>query len=170
MAPLDHTPAWLARLLEDHSRALVLYARQWCPWPEDIVQEALLELVKQRQPPEHMVAWLYRVVRNRAISASRLQRRREARESRAAVPEAWFQSGAGSLDAAEATAALATLPLELREVVVARIWGNLTFAEIAALTDVSLSTAQRRYERGIQELQARLEPSCTTNPPRTTPG
>ena len=169
MANDDHTPAWLARVLKDHGRALVLYAREWCPWPEDVVQEALLELVRQRQPPQHTVAWLYRVVRNRAISASRGQRRREVREARAAVPEAWFQADAGPLDVAEATAALATLSLELREVVVARIWGNLTFAEIAELTETSLSTAQRRYERGIQELQTRLEKPCTTNPRRTTP-
>ena len=52
----DRASAWLARLLDDHGAALVLYARQWCSTPEDVVQEALLELVSQRQRPDSPVA------------------------------------------------------------------------------------------------------------------
>ncbi len=164
MANDEGAPEWLARLLDDHGAALVLYARQWCSTPEDVVQEALLELVSRRHLPDNVLGWLYRVVRNGAISTSRGQSRRERREAMAAQPEAWFESGGGgALDAEEAAAALAALPVELREVVVARIWGNLTYAEIADLVGASLSTAQRRYEQGIRELQARLEKPCTTN-------
>jgi RNA polymerase sigma-70 factor (ECF subfamily) len=169
MDNVDQTPAWLARLLKDHGAALVLYARQWCQWPEDAVQEALLKLVAQRQPPTHVVAWLYRVVRNEAMSAERQQRRRAKREMRAAAPEAWFETGASTLAAQAAASALSALALDLREVVVARLWGNLTFSQIAELTGTSLSTAQRRYEQGIRELQARLEKPCTTNDHRTKP-
>ncbi len=127
------------------------------------MQEALLELVSQRQRPDNVVGWLYCVVRNGAISAARGQSRRAQREARAAVPEAWFQEHTGALDVAEATAALANLSLELREVIVARIWGNLKYSEIAELVGTSLSTAQRRYEQGVRELQIRLEKPCTTN-------
>ena len=35
------------------------------------------------------------------------------------------------IDAGEATRLLAELPLELREVIVARLWGGLTFEEVA---------------------------------------
>lgn len=164
----DQTPLWLARLLDDHGASLLLYARGWCQAPEDVVQDAFLELIRRRKPPDNVVAWLYRVVRNRAVSHSRSTRRRIAREKRAAASEAWFQANQGQLDAQDATDALSALPLELREVVVARIWGSLTFAEIAQLIDTSLSTAQRRYEQGIRQLQARLERSCTTNLRRTT--
>ena len=127
------------------------------------MQQAFVDLVAERQRPDNCLAWLYRVVRNGAITASRSERRRTARESRAAVPEAWFDSAAGRLDAAEAAAALGDLPIEAREIVVARIWGNLTFAEIADLVGTSLSTAQRRYESAIRTLQARLEKPCATN-------
>ncbi len=161
MGRSDETPLWLARLLEDHGAALVLYARQWCDCPEDVVQESLLRLVRQRKQPEHLVAWMYRVVRNGAISAARGKRRRAQRESRAAADEAWFERSSETIDAQQATAALAELELELREVVVARIWGGLTFAEIGKLAGISLSAAHRRYEEGIQQLQARLEKSCT---------
>jgi RNA polymerase sigma-70 factor (ECF subfamily) len=168
MASDDPTPAWLADLLDNHGRALVLYARQWCAAPEDVVQEALVKLVGQRQRPEQVVAWLYRVVRNGAISAAREEGRRKNREQRASAREGLFEESGASLDAAEASAALAALPLELREVIVARIWGGLTFAQIAELTGVSTSTVQRRYEQGLRELETRLEKPCTTRPP--TPG
>jgi RNA polymerase sigma-70 factor (ECF subfamily) len=61
------------------------------------------------------------------------------------------------LEAQEATQLLAELALETREVVVARIWGGLTFAEIADLVECSLPTAQRRYQAGLNELKERLE-------------
>jgi RNA polymerase sigma factor (sigma-70 family) len=166
MGNLDQTPKWLARLLEEHGRALVLYARQWCDCPEDVVQEALLQLISQRRPPERLVPWVYRVVRNGAISASRQTQRRVRREMQTAASEAWFEVVSSALDAQEAKLALTSLALELREPVVARIWAGLTFAEIAELAGTSLSTAQRRYEQGIQELQARLEKPCTTETQR----
>lgn len=164
----ESTPAMLARLLDEHGRALVLYARQWCDSPEDVVQEALLELLEQRQQPTRVVPWLYRVVRNRAISLSRQQRRRTEREKRSASAQPWFEPEAHPLDLESATTALANLEGDLREAVVARIWGDLTFAEIAELVGTSLSTAQRRYEQGMRELHARLEKSCETNRRRPT--
>ncbi len=163
MSEHEETPVWLARILEQHGRALVLYARQWCDCPEDVVQQALLALVRQRQQPERVAAWLYRAVRNGAISTSRQQHRRTRREMAAAASVAIFEGGPGAIDAQEAAQALAALPVELREVVVARIWGDLTFAEVADLVGVSLSTAQRRFEQGIRELQARLENPCGTD-------
>lgn len=162
----DQTAAWLSTVLLQHGRALVLYARQWCECPEDVVQEALLELVGQRQRPDRVAAWLFRVVRNGAISAGRSAHRRKLREQRAAAAEACFENTSSALDAVAASEALTKLALELREVLVARIWGELTFSEIAELTGSSTSTAQRRYEQGLRELQARLEKPCTnTNRP-----
>lgn len=168
MGQLDNTPEWLARLLDEHARALVLYARGWCDCPQDVVQEALLRLVSQRKQPERIVPWLYRVVRNGAISAGRKQRRRVEREKIVAAPVAWFETTDSGLDAQAASDALAALPRELAEVVVARIWGELKFAEIAGLTGTSTSTAQRRYEQGIQQLQSRMEQPCTIRNRRTT--
>ncbi len=99
------TPAWLAELLAEHGRSLVLYARQWCDCPEDVVQEALVELFAQRRRPERVAAWLFRVVRNGAISAGRSAQRRVRREQGAAASEAWFDSAATAIDAAAASAA-----------------------------------------------------------------
>jgi DNA-directed RNA polymerase specialized sigma24 family protein len=102
------------------------------------------------------------VVRNRAISTRRSDQRRVRREHRSAVEEACFESAPLALDAATASQALAELQPELREAVVARVWGELTFSEIGELCGTSSSTAQRRYEQGLLVLQARLEKLCTT--------
>jgi len=155
-------PKLLTRLLDEHGAALVLYAQQWCDTPEDVVQEAFLRLMRQSEPPENVVGWLYRVVRNGAISASRAAGRRRRREAAVAHRrEPWFKpSEADRLDAAQVTRALAELPVEHREIVVARLWGGLPFAEIARLTGTSTSTAHRHYEAALAALRERLGVTC----------
>ena len=41
-------PEQLGELVDRHAAALVLYARQWCACPEDVVQTAFLKLVRLR--------------------------------------------------------------------------------------------------------------------------
>jgi RNA polymerase sigma factor (sigma-70 family) len=152
------SPELLGRLLDEHGPALVLYAQQWCETPEDVVQEALLLLVKQAALPDNVVGWLYRVVRNEAISAVRSSGRRAKREAAAAhSAEPWFQPTEGQrLDADVATRALADLPVEQRETIVARLWGGLAFDQIADVTGSTKSTVYRWYERGLAALRERL--------------
>lgn len=159
-------PEMLASLFDAHAAALVLYARQWCQTPEDVVQEAFLALARQKAVPERPVAWLHRAVRNAAIDASRRWKRRRNREEQAAEPEAWFATADDALDARRAAELLAELDEETREVLVARIWGGLTFDEICRLQGGSLTTIHRRYHAGLARLQARLESPCPTT---TTP-
>jgi RNA polymerase sigma-70 factor (ECF subfamily) len=59
------------------------------------------------------------------------------------------------------------LPLELREVIVARLWGGLTFEAVAALAGTSVPTAHRRYQAGLAQLRERLEGRWTRT--RSTP-
>ncbi|HEV3341834.1 MAG TPA: sigma-70 family RNA polymerase sigma factor [Pirellulales bacterium] len=155
-------PELLGRLLDEQGAALVLYARQWCSSPDDVVQEALIQLARQTQPPEKLTPWVYRVVRNGAISAARSARRRRAHETVAAErAEAWFEAAEDvRIDADLAARCLESLPLEQREVIVARLWGGLSFQEIGELVGTSSSSAHRWYEAGLQALRERLEPSC----------
>src|SRR5437588_8237759 len=108
-------PDHLGYLIDRYLSALVLYARQWCHAPEDVVQEALIKLARQKEAPHHPVAWLYRAVRNRAISELRSERRRLNHEGRVAARTAlWFtptEDPAG-LDAQAATDALGMIPLD----------------------------------------------------------
>jgi RNA polymerase sigma-70 factor (ECF subfamily) len=146
-------PELLGRLFDEHGAALVLYARQWSDAPEDVVQEAFIALARQRAEPEHVASWLFRTVRNRAISTSRSARRRQDREARAARDESWFSSVDDRLDADRAAA----LEPPTREVIVARIWGGLTLGEVAGLLSCSITTVHRRYQAGLSLLHDRLE-------------
>ena len=152
------SPELLGQLWDRHAAALELFARQRCRTPEDMVQQAFVQLATQRAVPDQIVAWLYRVVRNGALSAARAEGRRRRHETVAAeMAEPRLTAPEGSrLDAATAGAALAELPLEEREVIVAHLWGGLTFQEIAAVSDMSSATAHRRYVSGLQTLREKL--------------
>jgi RNA polymerase sigma-70 factor (ECF subfamily) len=155
------SPSDFARLMDAHAAPLVLYARQWCDVPEDVVQEAFLKLVRQSHPPEDAPAWLYRVVRNGSLDAAKTARRRKRRESAVARPIRWFvEPQVDGLDAETAVAALERLPPEQREVIVACHWGDLSFQQIAEVVGCSASTAFRRYTAGVDELRKQLGVTC----------
>jgi RNA polymerase sigma-70 factor (ECF subfamily) len=133
------------------------------------VQEAFVRLAQQKSQPTKVAPWLYRVVRNQALANQRSDVRRRKREALRVQGTVWFSAVDEQLDAMEATRQLAELPLELREVIIARLWGGLTFAEVAELAGCSLPTAQRRYQAGLVELRERLEGRWTqTHPAPTT--
>jgi RNA polymerase sigma factor (sigma-70 family) len=170
------TPPWrsisrmdaihLGKLIDRHAAALVLYARQWCSAPEDVVQEAFVKLMGQAKLPEPILPWLFHVVRNGAISAVRAESRRRRRElAVASWSRAWFIADpAQQLDAAALHEALAGLPAEQREVIVAHVWGSLTFEQIGILATCSTSMAYRRYTAGVETLRTRLgELPCPKN-------
>lgn len=150
-------PERLGELFAEHAPALTLYARQWGVAAEDLVQDAFIRLARQRPEPDPVAPWLFRVVRNAAVSAARSARRRRNREERVAAPEVWFSAVDDEIDARLAREALAGLPLETREVIVARLWGGLTFEAVAQVAGCSLATAYRRYQTGLAELRTRLE-------------
>ena len=149
------TAQLLAELVDRRSAALKLYARQWCHAPDDVVQQALIDLAACGELPDQPVAWLFGAVRRRAISRGRSDRRRRQHEQAAA--EQWFQRRRDQHEAAEtAAAALANLPLTEREIVIAHLWGRLTFVEIAELVGLSSSTAQRRFEAAIDRMREKI--------------
>ena len=152
----------LGRLIDRHAAALELYAAQLCDCPEDAVQEALVELAAREAAPANVVAWLYRAVRSRAMNASRAAGRRKRREAEAAAarPRAIVGPEVAGLDAEAVTAALADLPGEHREVIVAHVWGGLTFQDIGRLIGVSDSTAHRRYQAALAALREKLRIPC----------
>ncbi len=118
-----------------------------------------MQLARQAARPENVAAWLYRVVRNGAISAARAEGRRRHHETVAAeAMRGWFvPPGPASLDGEAAAQVLARLPLEEREIIVAHLWGGLTFAEIGEVIGISSSTAHRRYESGLKQLREWLK-------------
>lgn len=155
--PLD--AAQLAKLIESQAACLQLWVRSRCLSGEDVVQEAFCRLAVQDPPPENAVAWLYRVCRNLA-ERQRLgdKRRREREQVRSRSEVAGDQTD--PLEIAETLAAVEELEDELREVLVARVWGQLSLEEVARLCGVSTATAFRRYEAALKALRVKLETKC----------
>ncbi len=148
----------LHRLLEECMPGLILYARQWfASAAEDIVQDALLRLLRE-PPPESPRAWLFRVVRNAAVD----RRRRENRFRQEPVPN-WFHGvveqteNEPPFDGEDLTRALESLETSLREIVVSKIWGGLTFREIAELTGRPTSSVHYDYRQALDRLRVFLQ-------------
>ena len=151
-------PAELGRCFDRHAAALALLARQWCVTPEDVVQEAFIKLAMQSPAPSHPAAWLFTVVRRRAITAGRSQRRRTRHEGQQQqLKPCWFeQDSFTTLEAEQSRKALEQLNIKEREVVLAHLWGGLTFEEIGSLVDISTTSAYRLYQQALQQLRLAL--------------
>jgi RNA polymerase sigma-70 factor (ECF subfamily) len=120
------------------------------------MQEAIIEAARRNPksgPPAP--ALVFATMHRRAIDRARREDRRTARESDAAEPGgAWFDT---SVEDRERTKliqeAMEKLPEIYREVVTLKVWGELTFAEIADSLDIPANTAASRYRYGLQELR-----------------
>ena len=93
MRPME--PTVLGQLYRQHAPALRLYARQWGGSAEDLVQNAFVRLAQQAPPPEQVLPWLYRVVRNEALAAIAARPAAGSASSGPARREAWFSRGRG---------------------------------------------------------------------------
>jgi len=164
MGPID--PSRLSRWFDAYGAALSLYARQWLEagLADDIVQDVFIRLMSQRAEPRNVKAWLFRSVRNAAISGLRSGKRRQRHEEQAAARRpAWFEARAEDLiDAATAQDAMMSLPSDQREVLVLRIWATMTLRDIAELLDEPVSTVFSRYQAGLEGIRNRLVLSCRT--------
>src|SRR5689334_8970497 len=137
MTPGDDWQTWFDR----HGAALVLLARQFVNShsdAEDIVQEAFVRFWRSRERVAEPAAFVFACVRRCALDWQRSRRRQDKREEQAARPESLFVA-LNEQDERHAAieAALRELPLEQAEVVVMKIWGRLSFPQIAQAIDVS---------------------------------
>jgi len=148
--------------LDQHGAALILLARQWVAGhadAEDVVQEAFVRFWRSRERAADPAAYLYACVKHCALEWHRSRIRQSRREEAAARPEAesWFTD---SLEEDERRAAIAaalrTLPENQREVLVMKIWGGLSFPQIAEALRVSASTAASRYRYALIKLREQL--------------
>lgn len=154
------SPEKLAETMRLHGPGLVLYARQFCGSAEDVVQEAFIELMLQHPEPQRISAWLYRVVRNRAFNVQRTERRRRAREIEASHHQADYflpvdvsTSSEHEISPEQVSELLQELPSEWREILVSRIWGQLTLREIADIMHVSVATVHRGQQQAIEYMR-----------------
>ncbi len=127
---------------------------------DDVVQETYLAALRRPPAKGNVRAWLGRVAKNLALTARRGARRREARERRAARPEAVPAAG-DAVAHLELQRKVVDLVLALdepyRTAIVERYFHERTPQEIARRLAVPLQTAKTRLKRGLQQLRARLD-------------
>jgi RNA polymerase sigma-70 factor (ECF subfamily) len=168
------TIAWREWLAE-HAPRLVLFARQQSRSSEDaedIVQDALVKLVEKLDSGEFVggqEAWmpyLYTTIRRLSIDLGRRDDRRRRREDvvggeaeieQREVFHPWFESESSDDETRNLLeAGLKELPPKFAEVVVMKIWGDRTFAEIGEALEISPNTAASRYRYGLEALKKKL--------------
>ena len=135
---------------------------------EDVVQESFLKLWRNAGQFDSrrgsLRTWLITSVRNRAIDNLRGRGAHERRERE--IPESVEATGAGSdpsrevserLEREAVREALARLPDEQRQVIELAYYGGQTQSEIAALTQVPLSTVKGRTRLALEKLHTFLQ-------------
>jgi RNA polymerase sigma-70 factor (ECF subfamily) len=127
---------------------------------EDAVHDVFVALARGRERlryVEDLDAYVFASLRH-AIAARTDRRRFERRHwERLAIIPAPASHSAEAPDEGEVSAALAALAAEQREVVVMKIDGGLTFAQIAAALSISPNTAASRYRYAMAKLRKLLE-------------
>ena len=168
------TIAWREWLAE-HAPRLVLFARQQSRSSEDaedIVQDALVKLVEKLDAGEFVggqeswMPYLYTTIRRLSIDLGRRDDRRRRREDvvggeaeieQREVFHPWFESESSDDETRTLLeAGLKELPPKFAEVVVMKIWGERTFAEIGEALEISPNTAASRYRYGLEALKKKL--------------
>ncbi len=171
----DTDPLTWRAWLEEHGSKLLLFARQQSRSEqdaEDIFQNALVKLAKKTSSGEFtggQKAWLpylYTQIRREAIDLGRKVDRRDRREQtvvddakalNSANRDPWFESSADMTERAGILQeAIQELPDKFSEVVVMKIWGDQTFADIGEALDISINTAASRYRYGLEALRKKL--------------
>jgi RNA polymerase sigma-70 factor, ECF subfamily len=130
---------------------------------EDAVQTAMIRLaLKPKLLKNAKYPWSYflRIVRNEAINISRKKMPMQLLTS---IKEFGKEEPA-RLDAEHikfhVSSALDKLPPAQSEVVILKVWENMTFAEIAEVLGQSPNTIASRYRYAIEKLSQYLQPFC----------
>ena len=166
-APSSPTSDWRT-YFDQFGPRLVLFARQWLPDvsdAEDVVQEAFVRFWRKHSSPrEEHAGLLFAAVRSVALDHIRREMRRKRRET--ALADSLHAAGQAEAppffeDADLAVeGALSQLPAEQREVLVLKIWGELTFAQIGVALELSPNTVSSRYRYSLNALRKILRSTC----------
>lgn len=148
--PID--PHQLAELLTKYWPVLVAWVGGDRHAAEDTVQQAFIQLAQEDPVPVNCVAWLFQVSKRFSINQNKSGRKRQLREKTVAESRLLNQQTRATAEF-DLQDSLAQLDDSQREIIVARIWGGLTFDEIGGLLQLSTSTVWRSYHDGIDRLK-----------------
>jgi len=143
----------LGDLLDRYWPVLVAWVAGARDEAEDIVQSAFIKLAAEEPVPINCAAWLFTVTKRLAINERLSRNKRRLREAEVATQRLKPVGSQKRSTALELKDLLSKLEEREREVVIARIWGGLTFDEIASVIGESKATVWRVYQSGIEGLR-----------------
>lgn len=143
-------------LYRQHGPALLAYGTSLIgdrAAAEDVLHQVFVKILGRERLPEDPRLYLFKAVRNRALNALRGSARLMSLDA-----QEWLVKPHGMVEAGlEIEQAMRELPQEQREVVVMRIWGEMTIPEIAAVLDIPENTAASRYRYALNKLRILLK-------------
>lgn len=149
--------SWLGH----RSRQFLLFARAQTRCEadaHDVLQDSLVETWKRAGHKAPDDALVYATIRRRSIDLFRSTERRQRREQTASeilwLDQPSDQPGSSDPGLDEA---VQRLPNHLREVLIVRIWGGLTFQQIAHALDIPQDTAASRYRYALEHLRKSMK-------------
>jgi RNA polymerase sigma-70 factor (ECF subfamily) len=106
--------------------------------------------------------WLYRIARNTVHDHFRTKREHRDIETVWDLPseDNPFLSAQQSIDFRDIHAALQTMDKQKREILLLRLWDNLSYAEIARITGKSEAACKMTLSRTLDDLRSTLSPSA----------
>ena len=161
---MDRTDTDWQAFYDRHGPALLLYARQVTgslAQAEDAMHDGFVRFWKREAGVDDPLAYLYRCVRHAALDLQRGDGRRQSREQaqarpdRSDAPDPW-QDAARDETEQKLRDAVAALDPPQREVLTLKVWGGLTFDQIAQALELPRSTAAARHGAAIKALQGVL--------------
>ncbi len=154
-------PTEWEKWLDAHAPRFLLFARSQTRNEmdaQDVLQEALLSCWRQAEesvPPAH---WVFGAIRRKAIDRAREMDRRRQREEQTASDMDWFEPDIQERETGRILqSAVRELTETLREVLILKIWGGLTFREIAEALNIPPNTAASRYRYALEEMKKSLK-------------
>ena len=136
------------------------------PEPEDVLGELFVQVVRDirrfRGNDTALRRWIFSIAHNRVMDAHRTSRR--AKDTSAllhSVPH--LVSDPSDPFDPELAAALATLNLEQREVVILRFVADLSLESVANITGRTTGAVKSLQHRALQNLQHTLSPTASSS-------
>jgi RNA polymerase sigma-70 factor (ECF subfamily) len=158
----------IERLYDEHAQPLFAFLLNFTrddADTRDLLQEIFVKLAREPELLDSVReerAFLIRLAHNAAIDLIRRRGTRERTKENFTAEAISIFAPTNDPDEKvfrdELTNALGELPEEQRAVVHLKLWGELTFEEIATALEIPPNTAASRYRYGLDKLRGRLRP------------